>query len=1015
MRLTRFTFAVLALMSVFTACTKEEMPTPQAEVAGAKLLGKNLSAEFPIASETKTDADGNWVAGDKLGLAWVTETNTISANHLFQMGTDGLFTTYGNVYEGVHFAYYPYAYMPSVGAKSVTINPKQTETIDKDIFATRLHLSTKQGLTAAHNLDGDKLVNGNFKMRRAVKALNVTLNVDENITSSDALKGLKIKKVTLSAGNNELFFGGNVALNPNALASPVYVNEAGKVVPSTDIKNCNEPSHNHTLGAPAAVYPAGATFSEAETAKEFYKSLLGDGKVFGTPAYTKSLETEVDNNSINLSANQNIRFYTLPKAVADTANLRTALKVRVDVQNGYFEIAFKEKDGSTPLTAAQVANNNALKVLAGLYATPASGIPNYLAGFSADNEEFVGHADGLVFTLDASMFEQSFGDITSEADWNAAVAMVDALGIKNPIFTIKHGTNPWKFEDEDNNGALINLPAASDVVLKVGKQVGSAVECGTLYLNKENANMPETSNKFVIETNVVVEKDLNVAGKFEVAAGKTIKNNATIYAGAAADIKSLNNAGKRVVAAYGAKVDNDSDDNKGTVAYVVNAVSQDDYAKVSTMLTEDAIAVNTLVIDAVAFDLNAKSVATSGNGYGGAKTEYLNEKNILVGIAFELVNGGSLTANNTDMDADKRKYDVKSVVAKSGNTAVTDINILESLKVEAGEMTATDASFTNTNTDPVTYANIEVAKDAKLTIASAKFNTLTRVYDLKVDGTVNVNINGLTTDKVIVSADGNLNITGYNYLVWASQSELKGTTSGVIAQGAKDYTTLSALITLAKAGDVVYLAGDIKNAGNININDKVITFNLNSNTLYGSITSKKDLVVKNGKVENTDSNYSGIEVQGSAKLNLENVNVKSAKHAVRSKSSGAVVINGGTYEVIPGLDSQFAVNAGDEDDLTYTADVTIKGGVFKGPGTATTTTGSPVQVQGKAIMTIEGGEFSGAKEQPLLYVDPFAPATTTFVCKGGKYEGFNPTSYLATGCESKEITSGTYNGWFEVK
>ena len=224
MRIFKFTFAVLALMSVFTACTKEEF-APVQEVAEAKLLGTNLSVDFTFGSQTKVDANGNWTSGDKLGLAW--HRNDVApagiyANHLFvKESDDANFTTYGNVYEGWHFAYYPYAYDKTIGnPKTFVINPKQTETIDKDIFTTRLHLSVLQSLNSKYNLDNDKLVNTHFIMRRAVKALNVGITPDNDIKTSPVLSGLKIKSVVLSA-NEQIFRTGEVTIDPNQIPEPV--------------------------------------------------------------------------------------------------------------------------------------------------------------------------------------------------------------------------------------------------------------------------------------------------------------------------------------------------------------------------------------------------------------------------------------------------------------------------------------------------------------------------------------------------------------------------------------------------------------------------------------------------------------------------------------------------------------------------------------------------------------------------------------------------------------------------
>ena len=978
MRILKLTFAVLALMSVFTACTKDELPTQQevAEVPGAKLLGTNLSADFTFDPLTKVDANGNWTTGDKLGLAWWNETlGGIYANHMFKLGEDGLFTTYGNVYEGWHFAYYPYVYENQIGgAKTVAINPEQKETIDKDIFTTRLHLSTIQNLTQKYNLEDDKLVNGYFKMRRAVKALNVALNPVEDITTSDALKDLRIKSVVLTAATGEqIFRTGNVTVDPTKLAAPLFTDADGKVVAPTVVEG-------------VYTYPtATASFNEEKTAERFYNDLAAT--LTGATA-SNTITTVVNNEGINLGEKENIRFYTLPvEGVNPTAS---AMKLTVNVQNGYFEVAYTPAPAApATLTEVQAKNNEQFVKLANAFKT-VEGVKGYLAEYSPEHEATLGL--GLDFVLTADMFHQSFNSIESEEDWNAAVAMVDALGIKTPTFTIVHGTNPWKFEDVDEDGNLVNLPTSSTLTKLI-------VDGGSMYLNKENANMPATSNKFVINTNVVVEKDLNVAGKFEVATGKTIKNNATIYAGPAADIISLNNVGKRVVVAYGARVANDAAANKGTVAYIVNSVAQDDIAKVRTMITEPKIKVNTLVVDGVALDLNAKCVAAGGNGYNNTDAEYLSEGNATADLTYELVNGGSLTANNTDMAASKRSYNVSAVIAKSGNTTITDIHPVDSLVVKAGVMTATDIELCGAEV-------ITVAENATLNINSTE-DTESYVSELNVNGTVNVNINGLTANKVIVNASGALNISGYNYFVWGEQSDLRGTTSGTIVRGAKDEDVLRALISLAD-GKPIYLAQDITLTQPLNIT-KNIALNLNGKKLTGSILASANLEVMEGEIVNTTATSSAIEVTGEAKLNLTNVDIESARHAVRVESTGAVVINGGTYTVTDGGHmTQYAVNIGTS---TIKADVTIKGGKFIGPKALPVNKGAAVCVQGTSKLTIEGGEFSGAKNMDVVCKDSGA----SIVCKGGKYEGFNPTSYLATGFESKAITSGTYNGWFEVK
>lgn len=991
MRLTRITFAVLALMSVFTACTKEEMPTPQAEVAGAKMLGKNLSAEFPISSETKTDAQGNWVVGDKLGLAWVeASSNVLKANHMFVKETnDSPFTSYGNIYEGTHFAYYPYVYMAAQVRKQVTINPAQTETADKDIFKTRLHLSTKEVLTADHNLDGDKLVNTNLIVRRAVKALNVTLNVDENIKESTTLQGLKIKKVELSS-DQDIFFGGTVELNTDAIVSPVFVDEDGIVINSTA---CDDEDHSHSVIVP--VYPAGATFSEEETVEAFYASLIGGAnKVFGNPTFTETLTTVVNNDNIDLSDDQVIRFYTLPKSGVYSDDLYKGLSLKVYVQNGLFEIKFRSGTTSNPLSAAEKANIVALKALAELYKVTGSGSDTeygYLAAFTSDDNNIIGHASGLEFILDESMFQQSFENIASEDDWNAAIALLDALNVEeNVTFTISNAERvKWTFTDKDNDGQLVNLPKTAKCKI--------TVQGDGMYLDKAEATAPNTSAKFVVNTNVVVKSNLNVAGMFEAA---KITNNAVINATASAVIKNLDN-NNRVVVEYGAKVANHSEGSKGVVAYVVNGIEEEDYAKVSTLITQSAVQVNTLVIDGQAFNIHARCV--SKGSYDNNHT-YLSEANIS-SINFELINGGSIEAvRETGYTSGQSK--VKKVSSISGNTAITGITLTDSLLVKGGVMTATNAEYTN----------IKVAENATLNINSTRANAVVKANELFVDGIVNSNVYGAVFNNLIVNPEGTLN-TGYNYVVWNDLSDLRGNTSGVIAQGAKDITTLGALITLAKSGDVIYITGNIDytSVGQLELSKK-LSFNLNNNTFKGGIKTSADFNIYGGTVDSPASGYSGIEVTGTAKLNITNVNVSSGKHAVRVKSTGEVVIYGGTYKVVDGGHmTQHAINIGDVDGGTITSTkVTIKAGTFVGPESCSSVTnGAAVCVQGGSKVTIEGGDFKGAKGLDLLY----APTDDdTIVCIGGNYLGFNPENLVARGYESKlNTTTGmTYSGWYQV-
>ena len=195
------------------------------------------------------------------------------------------------------------------------------------------------------------------------------------------------------------------------------------------------------------------------------------------------------------------------------------------------------------------------------------------------------------------------------------------------------------------------------------------------------------------------------------------------------------------------------------------------------------------------------------------------------------------------------------------------------------------------------------------------------------------------------------------------------------------------------------LGGNVTLAADINISDVTLdvptTLDLNGKKLEGSILANANLVVKNGTIESTNDLRSGIEVKGTSTLTLDNVNITTSRHAIRVESTGKVVINGGVYEVTGGThNTTYALNIG-EDDGTIVADVTVNGGKFIGPAAVgTVDSGAPVCVQGNSKLTINGGEFSGAKGLEGICVDP-SPAEPVIVCNGGQFINFNPACNIA--------------------
>ena len=208
-----------------------------------------------------------------------------------------------------------------------------------------------------------------------------------------------------------------------------------------------------------------------------------------------------------------------------------------------------------------------------------------------------------------------------------------------------------------------------------------------------------------------------------------------------------------------------------------------------------------------------------------------------------------------------------------------------------------------------------------------------------------------------------------------------------------EYKYIQDAIDAANATDVINVVSSttenitIQEGANITLEfDEDITLNGYFAPFRGNLT------IKGGTINNTNSGASAIEIN-SGKLNLENVNIASARHAVRIDGAVTATINGGEYTLTATSGTRHAVNVSDG------AEVTIKAGTFVGPKGTTMDSGSAVCVQAGAKVTIEGGDFSNGKNATL-------GVTGTMIVTGGTFDQ-DPSAYLAQGYITKynETTS----------
>ncbi|MEE1317086.1 MAG: DUF6562 domain-containing protein [Prevotella sp.] len=195
----------------------------------------------------------------------------------------------------------------------------------------------------------------------------------------------------------------------------------------------------------------------------------------------------------------------------------------------------------------------------------------------------------------------------------------------------------------------------------------------------------------------------------------------------------------------------------------------------------------------------------------------------------------------------------------------------------------------------------------------------------------------------------------------AQQLEMAAATGGAV--------TLNKDVTLDKP---LVVQGDMI----INLNGKTLTGNL-------SVNAGATLSANGGSIVNNDETTSGIVSNGT--LKLDDVNVTSARHALRIES-GTAVINGGTYKVAPtSSKTVHAVNVGDDGT---SANVVIKGGTFIGPKGTIADSGSAVNVRNGSSVKIEGGDFSGGKKKTLSGSD--------IAVSGGTFDQ-DPSAWVAPG------------------
>lgn len=847
MKSIKFLLSALVVSAMFASCAKDEMTVaPENQISGAELLGTNISVNFGNGADTKITAEGAWQETDKLGLGWLTTNlqDELDANHMFELGSNGIMTTKGNVYKGWHFGYYPFSYMEQPGEKlQFVLNPQQTEKGSKvERYNSALYLTAREFLTKKEHLDGNnQLIGVTFDLFPVLKTILVNVTPDAKFTDNSVLGDLNITSVKIDVGANYgAFPTGKVTIIPSKLAQIQY-----------DVDEDTEEK----------------VYNKTKTQKEFYKNLA---EVVTHDGWHSEIASSTKSEDLDLSGTQTLRIHTLPTTITLVPD---NIKFIIKAENGTFTVKYKNpKDLKTgeKLTDVEKVNNTAIEELVKAYAKDGA-----LSAYNFNEAGLYREAKNFNLTITPAMFDVDFNQIDSEEAWNHAVAVANALGLtekqlKNEPFTIVNDKDgkPWSFKDVDGDGQLVNLPA-NKIVVNGTMNLGVDGAWPAKGINAENAK-------------VVVKEGVTLTVAKGVTLNSIVENNGTIDVKEGAAVKTVNNENGRIDVVYGSFVTLAAGKEAGVIAYVVTG---NDKASEINELTEPTLNekgfayVNTLVVnDGITFDLSMID-ANTGTSY-----------NPILGKGLKRMDVTNFVLNGGTVKADAFSYEkVANVEVIGGSSKIYNVNVTGNLKVSAGKVTIDAKEVSGykesvkvgaidnkaqvvVNTDVYT-SSISNPSGAKTTVKGEKTVWYTTNYAqggtasgkiLKLSASEGSSFNSTQTiDKTSVSAtdavaNGNLlhnalvSANGGTIFLPAGKYDLGTASAGKTQVGPSANASLStAGFTIIGEEGTVIVANDrgLRFIGDV-ANETEVTFNLvnvtvksdNSQAIYAKAYAKVNLV-----------------------------------------------------------------------------------------------------------------------------------------------------------------------------
>lgn len=823
-----------ALPIFFAACTNEfeevapEKQNTQKEIVGAKLVNGLTINVNRTNNATSRLSDTGWANGDQVGLAWydivgcITEeqvSNTfnwdaltegddkIYGNHKF-IYNSGAFETQANVYEGAHFAYYPYAYMKQIGKLEFEPNAAvQSTDYKSDLYSNSFHISAQDTILATSVEDGK--VEKVFDLVRIVNTLKFNLSSEE-LADAEYMKTLPITAVelTVSPGNNEKIFYNKAAIDPHKLPYAIYDDK-------------NDSDEDGVVG-----------YDKVETKAAFYgEGIFGEDKAIVLSDQSNKYTTEVNNADYTLAnAKSEVRMYLLPTLPLESTLLSARATVKVHVPGGYFYIR-TNKDGDYTTKANQATLKELREILSTGWKASDGRIltTSKLGNQAVKAKDLDAMVKNLNFELVKADFVADYSNIKTIEQWNGAVIIANELGETAPTFTVTGAIN---FADDEiktpNGGVKVLTKDAGKLVIK------SDIVWPTNLAKKEN--------------NIAVE--VATGATLTIADNKTldyaqIENKGTISLGVKSTLKNVENKG-RIEVVYGSYVDKNTV-NGGIVAYEVEGTEYVYQIKNLIATGTTTAAVNTLVIgEGVTFNLSDSDEDGEGfddpyspkDGEDGAKYEQEQMKL----INFELT-GGKLTAKvNTGWQV--ANVDVLEGTANS----ITNVDIVGDLTIakDAELVVDTEKNALGVKNSVLVLGDID--NNGELTINT---DVYCKNFNNPSGATYNAEGNALWyVNSYGQGGTANGAVNRYYYGTIANNNEF---TSAVQFNDGYINVVLSENVTY----DIKAWAENAMGATReivIDLNGKKLTFNQLDSDWNNIVTAGAKLIIKNGYITSAGYN-----------------------------------------------------------------------------------------------------------------------------------------------------------------